>query len=122
MVASPREDPDLLEFFEKFKERCGWAFKRVTGGTIPTLPQPMLERLEKMRARLGDIDHADCPSNVSLDVRKAIHQLHNMKELVRYAYNSKGVSGDTLKGPGENTAYGNSHIFRYNRKCTALNK
>ena len=52
---SPKEEPDLLEFFDQFERRCGWAFKRMTGGTIPTLPKAMLDRIEQMKERLEDL-------------------------------------------------------------------
>ena len=72
---SPTTEPDLLEFFDKFQQSCGWAMKRVTGGQIPTLPKPMIDRLALMKEKLGNIQHSDYPSNISPDIRKALLQL-----------------------------------------------
>ena len=79
---SPKEEPDLLEFFDKFEQSCSWAFKRITGGQIPTLPTQMLQRLELMKNRLDSLEHHSYPSNITPDVRRAILQLQNMKNLV----------------------------------------
>ena len=42
----------------------------------------MLDRLELMKERLDNIEHFDYPSNISLDVRRAILQLQKNKNLV----------------------------------------
>ena len=79
---SPKEEPDLLEFFELFEQRCGWAFKRITGGNVPTLPQVMQDRLKLMKEKLGDLEHFEYPSNILPDVRKAILQLQKNKNII----------------------------------------
>ena len=79
---SPAAEPDLLEFFDRFEQSCSWAFKRITGGQTPTLPQVMLDRLALMKDRLGELEHTEYPSNISPDVRRAIIQLQHNKSLV----------------------------------------
>ena len=53
-----------------------------TGGTIPSLPQAMQERLTLMRERLQSLEREDFPSNILPGVRKAILQLQNNRNLV----------------------------------------
>ena len=79
---SPKEDPDILEFFDQFQSRCQWAFKKHTGGTIPSLPQAMQERLMLMEERLENLEKWDFPSNILPGVRRGIQQLHSNKNLV----------------------------------------
>ena len=81
-ATSPKEDPDILEFFDLFQQRCQWAFKRITGGTIPTLPKVMEDRLALMREKLSSLEHVDFPSNISINVRRSIQQLQNNKNIV----------------------------------------
>ena len=42
----------------------------------------MLDRLELMKERLGELEHRDYPSNVSPDVRRGIQQLQKLKSVV----------------------------------------
>ena len=67
--------PSPLEFFENYRERCAWAYKRVTGQTSNQLPLPITNRLDIMEDRLEAMEPLDFDRNVPEDIRRATLEL-----------------------------------------------
>ena len=82
-VPSPKELPDPLEFFQDFRQRCGWTFKRVTGAATGVLPKAIEERVDIMRDNLASLQFSHHrPPNIPDDIRLAINHLKQNKDLV----------------------------------------
>ena len=75
---TPTEVLSPLEFFESFRDRCTWAFRRITGQSMPAT---ISNRLDTMEERLSALQPLNFDSNIPADVREAISQLKGNREL-----------------------------------------
>ena len=74
---TPTDIPDPLEIFERFQQRCSWAFRRVTRSSCSQLPTEIQERLEVMKEKLSSLQQPEPEhtSNISIGIRQGIQQL-----------------------------------------------
>ena len=78
---APREVPSPLEFFENFKQRCIWAYRRVTGQSGGQPPPSISSRLDIMEDRLEAMELLDFDKNIPEDIRRATLHLKRDKNL-----------------------------------------
>ena len=79
---TPQNIPDPTEFFEDFEQRCSWTYRKVSGSL--TLPAVVKDRLTTMREKIKTTtqDTLDFSTNISEELRRAIHQLRTNKNII----------------------------------------
>ena len=78
---TPLAVPSPLEFFQNYKIRCAWAYKRITGHTSNQMPIPIQTRLDIMEDDLEDLQNFDSDSNIPRNIRAATLELKRDKSL-----------------------------------------